>query len=495
MYKKLLSFTGLLLVCAVSATAQVKDTFYTQNKINGVWVNNSVNVTIYDAECIAVSSEYYNWDTLTNSYKKSFRSTTRYDSGGIYSGSLTEAWDMNAGAWVNNSLYTLTYENDGKSIIGTTQIWDLVNNVWLNSFRFITNLDDNGAPAFFEFDLYDGSQWVPGSKSVYTYENNYLVKELQQSWNGTEWINNYLRRSSRNANGEKGGSLGYYWDSYNHVWINSQREKDEYLAGTDYLEKVLSQYWNGIEWVNSYQSETNYNSDNKAVNGFSEIWDANTQRWVNSFRQKSRYYPNGAQSDFIYESWDTYTSTWNYGFRGTNTNSECYTAAFTSPVVTDDEKSSDFASLINAYNKIAAKDKSNYSITLNPLATNNIHVVYDIAYKLQDGKKASYQLIIPVKKAGNKVAAVASNNTVTAKSSSFAISPNPAKNYFNVTISQNTSSNATLRLTDLSGRTVMQKKLQSAGVQRIDIPSLQKGMYIVTITSGNEVQTQKLVVE
>ena len=40
----------------------------------------------------------------------------------------------------------------------------------------------------------------------------------------------------------------------------------------------------------------------------------------------------------------------------------------------------------------------------------------------------------------------------------------------------------------------MQHKME-AGMQRVDLPSIQKGIYIVTITSGKEIQTQKLVVE
>jgi hypothetical protein len=45
-----------------------------------------------------------------------------------------------------------------------------------------------------------------------------------------------------------------------------------------------------------------------------------------------------------------------------------------------------------------------------------------------------------------------------------------------------------------TARAILQQKMNT-GTQRVYLPSLQKGVYIVTITSGKEIQNQKLVIE
>ena len=64
-----------------------------------------------------------------------------------------------------------------------------------------------------------------------------------------------------------------------------------------------------------------------------------------------------------------------------------------------------------------------------------------------------------------------------------------------ITISNKTNSTTTLKLIDLSGRVVLQKQLQGSGTQRIDLPSIPKGMYFVSTINGKTANTQKLVVE
>ena len=85
---------------------------------------------------------------------------------------------------------------------------------------------------------------------------------------------------------------------------------------------------------------------------------------------------------------------------------------------------------------------------------------------------------------------------VTAKSNSgFTLSPNPARNYFNINLSAyKNAGSIMLKLTDISGKLILQQKL-NATIQRVDLPSLQKGIYIVTIISGKQTQNQKLVIE
>ncbi len=75
----------------------------------------------------------------------------------------------------------------------------------------------------------------------------------------------------------------------------------------------------------------------------------------------------------------------------------------------------------------------------------------------------------------------------------FSLYPNPAHSIVNVKIDKSTGIE-TLTITDLYGKQVKTQSL-SLGNNSVDISSLSRGFYLITIINANEKQTQKLVVE
>jgi len=77
----------------------------------------------------------------------------------------------------------------------------------------------------------------------------------------------------------------------------------------------------------------------------------------------------------------------------------------------------------------------------------------------------------------------------------FTIKPNPAKNYFVITNDASEALDALVNITDFSGRSVFKQTITLSGQQTINISALPKGMYMVTINTGGNITTQKLVIE
>jgi hypothetical protein len=76
------------------------------------------------------------------------------------------------------------------------------------------------------------------------------------------------------------------------------------------------------------------------------------------------------------------------------------------------------------------------------------------------------------------------------------VAPNPAKdNEMMINITNNKPLLARLQLTDISGRVLMNKTLQLNTTPQRFLPSLQKGIYILTVTGDNNVVYKKLVIE
>ena len=72
------------------------------------------------------------------------------------------------------------------------------------------------------------------------------------------------------------------------------------------------------------------------------------------------------------------------------------------------------------------------------------------------------------------------------------IFPNPSTGIFNININQSTE-NATLKITDLNGRIVHLSKAQNLNNHQVDLNGLQNGIYLLNIENTQLNQSYKLV--
>jgi hypothetical protein len=75
--------------------------------------------------------------------------------------------------------------------------------------------------------------------------------------------------------------------------------------------------------------------------------------------------------------------------------------------------------------------------------------------------------------------------------------PNPVNNYTVVTYKSDISGNAVLQILDASGKTKIQKTIQTEkGINNISINNLDalpKGFYLVRIITNNKIETGKII--
>jgi Metallo-peptidase family M12/Secretion system C-terminal sorting domain/Reprolysin family propeptide len=91
-----------------------------------------------------------------------------------------------------------------------------------------------------------------------------------------------------------------------------------------------------------------------------------------------------------------------------------------------------------------------------------------------------------------------SNHTAThAGISEFKTTPNPAQDLFQIQFDTDTALEAQLIITDLTGRTASQQRIQAnEGHNRIQVPvqDLGEGLYYVTLRAGDQILTEKLII-
>ncbi|CAN5477719.1 hypothetical protein BH10BAC2_BH10BAC2_22700 [soil metagenome] len=491
-------FTLSILLSAVAfcSYAQVKDTVFSEQKVNGIWVKNGIDIQTLNESCDVLSNLFQVWNEGTQSYINASLTTYAFDNTGTVTGALTQSWDAANNVWVNNGRSSYIFSDDGLHFTNLAQSWDVVNSAWINSFRILVQYNPDGTTQASEFDLNDGINWLPQARTFNTYDDQKRAIEfLYQVYTNNVWVNN-----SRAVNDYSGKALSfsYYWDAYNNQWVKAQRSFNKYLNTTALPAKTLYQSYTGINWQNQSRYATEYNAANMLTRNKGDFWDAALKDWYNGFRVANDYFDDGSQRSFLFESWDTYSSSWNFGYRATYTNNACGTILdFTPPVEVSNSKTNIFDRSRSVINPVLqSRNTSNKTGRhFNMQMSSGKTSVYDFNYT-SGQKQFSFSLVRKSILKPQKAKAASSSNSILQGNDKVLISPNPAKNYFTLDLSgYKTQGSVILKVNDLSGKQLMQQKVQAGSVQNISLPFVQKGMYIVTIIAGKNVHTQKLMIQ
>ena len=477
-----------------TVTAQIKDSVFSENKENGVWQKTGLDIITRDDLCAINSVLQLRWNANSHSWVNSFLST--YDSVQGINRAVSQSWDSLNNTWVNYSRSLMTYRKEGSQLVYQYQTWDVVSGLWINNYRFIDYRDNKGRTVVSEGDIYSGNAWQKQQRNLFSYDaSNKLIESLFQIWN-IVWTNTVKIVYDYSS----GLTLYYSWDPGNMKWLKSARTLNDYLDSTALAEKSLTQNYTGSDWQNSYRYTAKYNDNDQQLFTLQQFWDLNTLAWINSYKIKTDYYEDGGQNRFVFEGWDVGSNSWAYGYRSKSTDISCNENIQLVPVTQIknnmptmvQSNKADLLSLAPGSKIIASKAIER---KFNPLASDRHTLVYDFSFNGDQSKQNAFELIISFAKKPQQVTSDAKSSVIAKNNTGFMISPNPAKNYFDVNLSAyKNAGSITLRLSDISGKTVLQQKM-NAGIQRVHLPSLQKGIYMVTITSGKQSQNQKLMIE
>lgn len=479
--------------------SQTVDSTISEFKSGNTWQKTGLDIITRDANCSITAEHSFTWDEDTQTWISSQLFNYTINSNGENSEITSQTWDAANSVWVNSTKSIFFISNQGTRRTYIYQNWDAGSGTWVNIYKIWDNLDGQGRAVTSEYDLYSNGQWQRIQRGLMSYdENNRVAGSIFQVWGDNAWVNNGKTTYDYTGNGK---TIDYLWSIGESRWILFRRAYNDYIENTTLSKKTLGQTLSGSDWLNAFRSNSSYDNNYKTLSNAQQFWGANNQGWVNSSKLKMDYYSDGSQHHFQFESWDPGTNSWSSGYRATSTDaSSCTQILQLVPVSAVNSRVALLTSSVDGKNLIQRipgtnePARNNFQRTFNPLASSGNSLVYDLS--LNAGNRSyAFEMILSNAPKTQPVVNNQQDNSIVANSNSFVISPNPAKSYFNVNLSgwKNTG-NIILRLSDVSGKTILQHKME-ATMQRIDLPSIQKGIYIVTITSGKEIKTQKLVVE
>lgn len=482
----------------VTSFSQTTDSILYEFKSNNTWQKSGLDIITRDESCSITSVQTFSWDDATQSWGNAQLTNYTYKTSGENSEVISQSWDATNNAWVNSSKSIFYISNDSTRRTYISQNWDAGSGTWVNGYKIWDDLDGQGRSVTSEFDLYSNGQWQRIQRSLLSYDaGNRVAGSIFQMWGDNKWVNNGKTTYDYTGYGK---TIDYLWDIGNSKWTLFRRTYNDYIKNTVLSKKSIGQILSGSDWQNFFRSNASYDNGNRLLSSGQQFWDTNSLLWVNSSKLKLDYYTDGSQNHYQFEAWDASTNSWNSGFRSTSTDVSCIQSLQLVPVSAVNSRAALLAQSKNGKNLIMrlpeTKLPANNGVQrkFNPLAGDGNSLVYDLSLNT-GGRQYAFEMVLSTAPKAKAVNSNQADNIIVAGKSGFVISPNPARSYFNVDLSGwKSAGNIILRLSDVSGKTILQRRM-GAGMQTVNLPSIQKGIYVVTITSGKEIQTQKIIIE
>jgi len=470
----------LLLLMSFKNFAQTKDTVYYDQKINGVWHTTVLNELIYNDNCIIDQRLSKTWDEPTQSWINASRSKDKYDDSGNFIETLEESWNQTTQSWNKSSRYIQSISSDGLTTSYGFQFWDNFMGIWINTYRATNIHNITGDSIVTVFDFYINYAWQNSSKSLIVLNKDKIVQEaISEIWQNNAWVKSRRQLYTYTDNNSKALYNEFIWNTAIQDWVLWYRSKITYYQPGMQEKEYISQTFTNNEWQFLIRSKSTFNGMDMKTSFVHEVWDTNASLWMKNLRNGYTYYKDGASKTSVTEFYDTSAKAWINGFRVRSTHNGCLISATLQENDVDDQ----FNILKDRLRTFSSKGHTTVLASLflkdNKAVTSN---------------KKKQTVFITLSK--NKSISTSTAVQLAQKTPNvLSITPNPAKNYFILSLKYDVYYTAELKITDMTGKIVLRQALSSNNAQKINISGIKKGVYIVTVISGKSIFDQKLIVQ
>ncbi|MBZ0179840.1 MAG: T9SS type A sorting domain-containing protein [Melioribacteraceae bacterium] len=157
----------------------------------------------------------------------------------------------------------------------------------------------------------EDSDWIPMYKRIYTYENDLIIKRIEQInfGDGSDWINDRQHLFNYDENGNRIEWIDQNWDG--EQFVNSNRELMTY-DDFDKLIEVIRQLWRDEQYVNYRKYNLSYNSNDLEEMAIYYYWDQTNSIWLNDTKTEYFYNEQDLLIERSYYLWEN--SGWNAYF-------------------------------------------------------------------------------------------------------------------------------------------------------------------------------------
>lgn len=347
---------------------------------------------------------------------------------------VSVSYKFNTSLWgYDNSQQRLQSYEDNKVSKLIYKKWDKLTSSWKNAERYLYKYDNNGKMQTSLLQLWYGTLWSQDMLSTLNYDNNNNVVQMNSVTYTVDFV--YDQNNNLIMIEDKVWSSG-------SGFTNNERKSYVY-NGKDVVEYVLDKWDNGT-WVRTTKWEYGYDIDKNIVLSTEYSWSGSS--WVGKKQNAYTYDNNNNKLTDIEKIWNAGSASYE------NHKMESLT-----------------------YNvKSLPETVTSYTWKNNAWQ----HLTGDFTIKYY------YEQYTP-----NSVAKFALDADLN-------IYPLPASDNINISAKWQESSEISVLLTDMAGRTVFHSKHQASNnyTQSIPVHNLPSGNYILSISDKNATAGRKVVV-
>ena len=333
------------------------------------------------------------------------------------------------------------------------QIWNGSN--WINDI-LVTNDFVDGNLDFITTRTWNGSVWVNSTQIRNIFEDGELTQVINREWDDSAWINidRVLNESGQRR----------YQDFVDGVWMNTQLLVDVISDGL--LTQQVMREWNGSAWVNSSRIVFEDFEDDVALTQRDQIW--NGSAWTNSSLLSSNLNTDGTVDEIVTRSWNG--SVW---INETLTKNVYENDNLTQVI----DREWDGSAWINTTREVLNYDENNINWQSLFQTWNGSNWITDL------NCRDEYTILETV-----SVVEIESNIL------DLHISPNPTTEYIEVFTSNGLDNS--ISIVNVTGANVFETQLNgTVTTLKIDVSNLEKGVYFIKIINKNfERATKKFFV-
>ena len=149
---------------------------------------------------------------------------------------------------------------------------------------------------------WNGSAWVNVNQSIFAYDvNSNQISNLFQDWNGSSWDNYSLNNYTYDGNNNEISRLAQNWNGSS--WDNAEKFTKNYDINNRIIYE-LYENWNGVVWENTYQNFYIHGISNDIItNALYQHWGGSS--WINTSQLDKYYDVNGFLQSETIKSWNS----------------------------------------------------------------------------------------------------------------------------------------------------------------------------------------------
>lgn len=406
--------------------------------------NNSPSIPLPD-ETLSIKTDSirnYGWDQGSSLFKLQGRTVLSFDGNGNVTSEVSMG-TSNGIDWENTGRTLYTHDSQGNKLSAINQSW--TNAVWVNAQKHTYTYDSqNNMTEIIRYNWGNiSSSWEESSRKIMTYEGaDKMTNLIHQSWNSTD-----------------------------NAWRNSYRYSMLYTGNNTI--QILRDTWNNtaMQWKPFMKLAYAYNGNNQLTTIQEAYWNDGNQEWDNSEKYLYTYDELGNNTSMIEQYWQA--GSWNYSSK----EEYAYSSLNLTSVTLFDWDAAQFeqaARILYSYNdfqqcteaKVEGWDGNVWAVAANSVL---LRLYYE---EFEDNTTGVGPII---------------------DRNEFEIYPNPASGVLKVKLEGKEIQQ--IRIVDITGRTVFEsRKGFSASEANIPVNQLQNGVYILQVTSENQIGTKSFVV-